>query len=621
MRPLRYWKRNGVSVLHKISKFKFGIFEKISGAFIVLGLVPLLVISIFFLDELSKNVNHIVLNDGQAVLQAAVGYVDAMLEEWETCTEQIYLKKAEQDLYLKDIFLDEELTDEEKALYVRKFLVGMESVNGLKSIRFLDAEGNLAYVSETVGKVQNTKEMEKWKVDELAMRDTGKDMMLVGMHDDIYFSNSNDSVITVERNLFDTSNLKTVDRFLGTIYLDIGEEAIGQQLSGIAFGNHGGFLIIDRDGGIVYQSGTELSVPQKRRMELAEHTSGAHEDSRYYYLCRENQSGGWISVICIHKEDVQKNIAKTRQYILTLLIASTLVLLILYIYFSKRVTQPVYLLRKGMESIQSGNLETRVQIERSDEFGVLAAGLNQMAEQLSEYIDRVYGAEIKQREAELNVLKSQIKPHYLYNTLDVIRMTAVGNEDRQTAEMIESLARQLRYLMGQSGDMVTLQKELDNVMDYFMTICIRYENQMDLKLSVPDKLKKTAVLKLILQPVVENAVKHGLAYKKGRGTVWVSAEELPAGIIEITIMDDGVGMEPEKLEQLRRKLESGEQYGDEASQKGGIGVQNVNERIQNKYGKEFGLKVESTLGMGTIVMIRIPDGRENGRDELQNDPD
>ena len=295
---------------------------------------------------------------------------------------------------------------------------------------------------------------------------------------------------------------------------------------------------------------------------------------------------------------------KTRQYILTVLLVSSVFLTILYFGFSRKISHPIQRLKQGMEQIEEGDLTTRVEIRSNDEIGILADGLNQMVSQLAVYIDRVYGAEIRQKDAELNALKSQIKPHYLYNTLDIIRMTAIKHSDREAAEMIESLARQLRYLMGEEGELVSLERELANIQDYFQIVRIRYEERISLRVSVPDGLRKINILKLILQPVVENAVKHGFTDKGRTGSVWVSAV-LREQCLEMTVMDDGVGMDEETLESMRIHLAEGTKAVREPEQ-GGIGLVNVNERIQNHYGFGYGIQVESTKGTGTIIMIRVP---------------
>ena len=238
-----------------------------------------------------------------------------------------------------------------------------------------------------------------------------------------------------------------------------------------------------------------------------------------------------------------------------------------------------------------------------------------MAAQLSEYIERVYGAEIKQRDAELNALKSQIKPHYLYNTLDVIRMTAINNNNRQTARMVESLASQLRYLIGNSNDTVTVGDELKSIEDYFEIIKVRYEGRIELKINAPEQLLELRVLKLILQPAVENAIKHGFKMKMNQGMIWVTVL-LKAKDLVFTIMDNGIGMTNEELRLLQHNLEVEEIN---QNSNGGFGLHNVKERIRRKYGTDYGIDVQSSLGKGTIVIIRIPYLKEDNNAESNSD--
>lgn len=590
--------------MEKRKGLNWGIFVKLSVSFILIGLLPLLIISMVFFKTFGVNVRNIVLNDAEVMLQSASNYVDTMLEEWEDSTEQLYTRSVEPGIYLSDILSNSEIPKQQKNQYIRQFLSKWESVNGLKSVRFLDTEGNLTYFSQSVGKVVNQKHMEEWRVKETETRRVKQDMKVEEVHKDIYFSNRNDMVITVQRNLFNVTSLKTIDEVLGTVYLDIGEEAISQQLKKVEIGNRSGFYIIDTSGNQIYKEKGQKSLTENVREKMLDNTEKVQEEGDYYYLCNKNVNGEWISIVRIHKGDMQKNINKTRQYIIMLLGASSVVLMTLYFIFSRKISAPISSLKSGMEQIQKGNLDTRVQINSKDEVGALADGLNQMASELSKYINRVYGAEIKQKEAELKALKSQIKPHYLYNTLDIIRMTAVANEDLQTAKMIENLARQLRYLMGEEREMVPLVKELDNVRDYFSLLAIRSENHMDLTISISEELSKEPVLKLILQPIVENSIKHGLKPKNGDGNVWISAVKTE-NMLEISIMDNGIGMDEKLLNQMKEQLKLKEQKAEVDSRRG-VGIRNVQERIQNRYGMEYGLEIESTQEVGTIIVIRIP---------------
>lgn len=243
--------------------------------------------------------------------------------------------------------------------------------------------------------------------------------------------------------------------------------------------------------------------------------------------------------------------------------------------------------------------------DREDEIGVLAGGLNEMAKELEAYIKKVYVAEIRQRDAELTALKSQIKPHYLYNTLEVIRMTALEHEDKETARMVESLSKQLKYLIGVSGDMVPLKREIENIREYFYIMRIRYENRIQLEVSVDEDVMEASIIKLSLQPIVENAVKHGLRPKKGNGTVRIEAHR-QEGHLEVTVMDDGAGMGEETLKNLNDSLGQEEMGVLTTDGWEHVGIKNAYDRIRKNFGPEYGLEIMSTEGTGTIVVYTLP---------------
>ena len=235
--------------------------------------------------------------------------------------------------------------------------------------------------------------------------------------------------------------------------------------------------------------------------------------------------------------------------------------------------------------------------------------------ELQNHIQKVYIAEIRQREAEIEALKTQIEPHYLYNTLDVIRMTAITKDDKETAEMIDGLSGQLKYLIGGARDMVTLQAELDSVRNYFKIIKIRYENRFSLEVDVPEELLELKVPQLILQPVVENAVKHGLKPKEeGEGVVAIQGMK-SEDRLEITVMDNGIGMTEEKMAYVQKLLDSQDTVKHAKSKSASIGLKNVYDRIKLIFGDTYSMEISSFEGIGTIVKYKLPVIEEFDREE------
>ena len=172
----------------------------------------------------------------------------------------------------------------------------------------------------------------------------------------------------------------------------------------------------------------------------------------------------------------------TRSSLVLALVISVAIIIALSLIFSGRISTPARELKRAMEAVRSGNLDTRISIRTGDEMEYLGEGFNEMVEQLSDTIQQVYLAQICQRDAELNALKMQIKPHYLYNTLDVIRMSALEQNDTKTARLIESLSKQLRYITDNHSERVTLREELDSLREYSVLIESRYEGRIKMKI-------------------------------------------------------------------------------------------------------------------------------------------
>ena len=198
----------------------------------------------------------------------------------------------------------------------------------------------------------------------------------------------------------------------------------------------------------------------------------------------------------------------------------------------------------------------------------------------------------------MRVLQNQISPHFLYNTLNSLRWMAILQKQDHMKEMIDSLNRLLAYSFRGTGRPVPLQEELEALDDYAKIQKVRYRH-FTLEVLLEDELRQAAVLKFLLQPLIENALIHGIATATEDGVIQIGGERR-GHMLELTVRDNGNGMEPDKLEELRQKLKRGTMDG------GSVGLANVHERIQLHYGEQFGLDIDSTPGEGTLVRLRLP---------------
>lgn len=271
------------------------------------------------------------------------------------------------------------------------------------------------------------------------------------------------------------------------------------------------------------------------------------------------------------------------------------------------ITEPIQNLCEVAEAAGSGDFQIRAQGKGLDELAVLNASFNQMMEEIGELVEDIRVEELNLRAAELRVLQEQINPHFLYNTLDNIIWLAESNDTEQVVDMVSSLSNFFRTTLSKGREFITVKEEEEHIQSYLQIQQFRYRDILSYEIAIPEELYEYEVIKLTLQPLVENALYHGIKKKRGMGHITVTGEKYKDVLI-FKVTDNGMGMEPERLEKVRRMLE-GEEL--EEKESGGFGLFNVNQRIQLHYGVEYGLKIQSTYQQGTEVWVRVPaEGKE-----------
>ncbi|WP_168119867.1 sensor histidine kinase [Paenibacillus sp. HB172176] len=288
---------------------------------------------------------------------------------------------------------------------------------------------------------------------------------------------------------------------------------------------------------------------------------------------------------------------------LLIMAASILVAVMFSGWFSRKVTLSLEQLQRLMRKAESGEFNLRFHTKSRDEIYHLGNSFNHMLTQIKELIDRTYVAEIRQREAQFSALQSQINPHFLFNTLETIRMMAETEGNSETVKMIASLGKLLKVNFRQQS-LVTMQQELEYVEHYLYLQSARLSYPPKFIIACDDSLKKIPIHALMIQPLVENSVLHGLRPLSRSGCIHVEVIRKEAdSSFEIRVKDDGVGMAAERLEELRKRMQTAL---NESGQETSIGLLNVERRIQLSYGKKFGLEIDSIEGEGTTVTCKLP---------------
>ena len=267
---------------------------------------------------------------------------------------------------------------------------------------------------------------------------------------------------------------------------------------------------------------------------------------------------------------------------------------------SRLMSRGVARVMAGMQAVESGNLDVVVSVDSNDEIRTIANGFNHMLKRIKVLMEEKAQIEIKKKEAEMMMLQRQIRPHFLYNTLDGIRMKALLSQDQDTAEMIEKLSVLLRRTTDLKTEYVTLHEELKYIIDYIDLQNLRFRYKFRLIIDISEDLKAMIIPKFSLQPLIENAVHHGLEKRTRGRCIWVEAE-LQEQMVVLKVSDNGMGIEPDRLEEIRSTLNNPDMLESEH-----IGLNNINIRLKLYYGPEYGLTISSEVEKGTVLKLYVP---------------
>ena len=292
------------------------------------------------------------------------------------------------------------------------------------------------------------------------------------------------------------------------------------------------------------------------------------------------------------------NVGLIRTTVIALLVI-TIVTMALSIIISRSITSPIRRISAVTDKVAKGDLSVRSNVRSSDEVGVLSDSLNTMIDKINDLIKQVTTEQISLRKTELELLQAQINPHFLYNTLDTIIWLAEGNNEKEVVHMVKSLSDFFRAALNEGRDVVPVRDELVHVRSYLEIQQVRYQDILSFDINVPDSVTDYAIPKISLQPLVENALYHGIKNKRGGGKISVFADE-DENSFSVYVKDDGIGMTPERLSKVREGIKG--------SEKGGamFGLYSVNERIRLKFEGDYGISIESVYNEGTTVRVRLP---------------
>lgn len=289
--------------------------------------------------------------------------------------------------------------------------------------------------------------------------------------------------------------------------------------------------------------------------------------------------------------------------------AGILVLLIFLSYsIPLSITRPITKLGEVTDQVAKGNLSVRSDVEAGAEVGMLSDSLNTMIDKINELLEQVKKEQVRLRKAEFELLQSQINPHFLYNTLDAIVWLAEAGEQKRVVSMVGSLSDFFRTSLNQGKDIIPIREELQHVRSYLEIQQVRYQDILQYEIYVPEELNRYLIPKITIQPLVENALYHGIKNRRGTGKIVINGKKNEDSFI-IQIKDNGIGISRERLEEVQNGIKQ-----KSLAENAIYGLYNVNERIRLNFGEKYGISIESAYGEGTIVNISLPYAEEQGEE-------
>ncbi|PRX71214.1 histidine kinase/DNA gyrase B/HSP90-like ATPase [Cohnella sp. SGD-V74] len=282
-------------------------------------------------------------------------------------------------------------------------------------------------------------------------------------------------------------------------------------------------------------------------------------------------------------------------------VAFLIVALSISVFLSFRLTKPIKRLESLMKKVEKGDFDLRVEVESTDEIGKLSRSFNLMIGKIKDLMGQIVEEQEMKRISELKAMQAQIHPHFLYNTLDSIIWMAEMGKMADVVKMTGALAKLFRSSISKGDELVPIEVELEHIQNYLTIQKIRYKNKFTYDIDVDPDILSCKTLKIVLQPLVENAIYHGLKQQAVIGHISVTGRREEDGIA-LRVIDDGVGMNEEQLQSLAEKWRHAE--GGK-----GVGLQNVNHRIRLYFGEIYGLRIESEPEEGTTVTLRLPEIR------------
>lgn len=395
----------------------------------------------------------------------------------------------------------------------------------------------------------------------------------------------------------------------GLLLIDMNFSAVSELSKSAKLGSTGYVYFIDNNNKIVYHPLQQLinsNIINEDLDAVADHIFGTYtntfEGRERLVIIDTVNNARWRIVGVAFMDELMSGLNQFTTVMAIILLLCIIITIFLARAVSERISRPIKELERLMMAVEKGDFSEPPTVGGNLEVLALSQSFALMILRIRQLMDDIVKSQELKRKFELDALQAKINPHFLYNTLDSVVWMAEQNDTEGVIRMITALAKLFRISISKGHEIITLAEELEHVRNYLIIQQIRYRDKFAFTIKVEEGLEQCPTIKLIVQPIVENAIYHGIKYLQEMGHINISVYRRKPGAIVLEIRDNGVGMDEEKLDKILS-------FTGQVSPSGnGIGVRNVHQRVQLYYGSDFGLEISSELDEGTLVRIVIPEG-------------
>lgn len=393
---------------------------------------------------------------------------------------------------------------------------------------------------------------------------------------------------------------------MGALCVWIRNDSLYSQIEDINSGERGFAAVVNEKGELITSS--ELSnavgayfkenVLSQQLSDLADKKEVSIGGESYQITTMLSPYTGWYFITANSQvEIIQQILSKLNVFVILLVLCVTVALVFAFI-MSNALYRPIKKLKWAMDEAGKGNLDVELTEQRDDEFASLYNGFNSMTASINKLVKELYELKLMKKDAELKVLQSQINPHFLYNTLDSMYWMSRLGKNEELSDMISAFSGYLKINLSKGKDVISIERIQDEIIYYIKIQQYRFGDKIHATVEIDPELYPYGIIKFLLQPLVENAIFHGLEPKKEKGAVRVVGKIVDDYAV-FEVIDDGVGIDPQKVARLETLINQQESVE-------GYALYNVHHRLLHTYGSECGLHIESKVGVGTKVSFKIP---------------